>query len=108
VRVVLAAKGIYALDMRDIASMGVPDPGGDKYHQDDWTSNDGVTKREAGHWLGIWVHIARALLRNIIIAMDPLVSGMESDQTLRTYGSIPGRGTEQAKRRPWCHIICNG
>jgi hypothetical protein len=31
---ILAAKDHYALDMRDSASMGIPDPGGEKYHQD--------------------------------------------------------------------------
>jgi hypothetical protein len=35
---ILAAKGHYAQDMRDIPSMGVLDPdlGGEKYHQSDW------------------------------------------------------------------------
>jgi hypothetical protein len=33
---ILATNGHYALDMRDIASMGVPDPKEEKYHRDDW------------------------------------------------------------------------
>jgi hypothetical protein len=49
VGVILAAKGVYALDMRDTAPMGIPDPDGDKYHRDDWGSNDGVTKKKSGH-----------------------------------------------------------
>jgi hypothetical protein len=47
VGVILAAKGYYALDMRDIAHMaGIKDPNGEKYHADDWGSDDGVTKKE--------------------------------------------------------------
>jgi hypothetical protein len=31
VGVILAAKGYYSLNMRDITSMGIPNPGGEKY-----------------------------------------------------------------------------
>jgi hypothetical protein len=34
VGVILAAKGYCALNMRDIAPMGILDPGGEKRHQD--------------------------------------------------------------------------
>jgi hypothetical protein len=34
-----------------------------------WGSNDGVTKKKAEHWLATWVHITRALHRNITIAI---------------------------------------
>ena len=46
VGVILVTKGHYAQDMRGIASMGRPGPGGEKYHQDDRGSNDGVTKKK--------------------------------------------------------------
>jgi hypothetical protein len=36
IRVILAASGHYALNMRDITSMGIPDPEGEKCHRDDW------------------------------------------------------------------------
>jgi hypothetical protein len=83
IRAILAANGHYALDMRDTAK-------GKKY-RDDWKSNDGVKKDIAQHWLTTWVHISKALLRNIITAMDPLTfSGMGKDSTLRICGQIPG------------------
>jgi hypothetical protein len=72
VGVILAAKGYYTLNMRDIAHMGIKDPGGDKHHPDDWGSNDGVTKKKAEHWLTTWIHITKAALRNLSITMDPL------------------------------------
>jgi hypothetical protein len=72
--VILAANGHYALDMRDIAAMGIQDPSGKKYHWGDWRPNDGAKKDVAEHWLTTWVHITKALLRNTIIAMDPLVA----------------------------------
>ena len=65
VRVVLAAKGIYALDMRDIASMGVPDPKGEKYHRDDWKSNDGVRKDVSQHWVTIYGYTSPKLYSRI-------------------------------------------
>jgi hypothetical protein len=68
---------LAALDMEDITSMGITDPSGEKYHPDDWGSDDGVTKKKAGHWLTIWVHITKAALRNLIITMDPLVAWNE-------------------------------
>jgi hypothetical protein len=43
---IVVTKGHYALNMRDIASMGRPGPG-KKYHQDDRGSNDGATKKMA-------------------------------------------------------------
>jgi hypothetical protein len=51
-------------------------PGRRKYHQDDWGSNDGVTKKKAEHWIPIWVHILKAALRNAIttIIMDPIAA----------------------------------
>ena len=45
VRIILAAKGYFTLNMRDIADMGVLPPGGKKYHPDDWGSNDGKSKK---------------------------------------------------------------
>jgi hypothetical protein len=44
IRAILAANCHYALDMRDIAPMGIQDPSGKKYHRGDWKSNDGVKK----------------------------------------------------------------
>jgi hypothetical protein len=46
VRVILATKGYCTLDMRYIASMGLPVPGDKKYHPDDWGSNDGKSKNK--------------------------------------------------------------
>jgi hypothetical protein len=71
---ILAANGHYALDMRDIASMGILDPKGKKYHRDDWKSNDGVGKDVTQHWVTVWAHTTKALLKNVILAMDPLVA----------------------------------
>jgi hypothetical protein len=51
VGVILAAKGYYTLNMRDIAHMGVTVPGDKKYHPDDWGSNDGKFKNKAEYWL---------------------------------------------------------
>jgi hypothetical protein len=33
---ILAAQGIYVLNMRDIASVGIEDPDGKQYHRDGW------------------------------------------------------------------------
>jgi hypothetical protein len=43
---ILVTKGHYALDMRDIAPMGSPGPGGEKYHRDGRGSDDGVAKKK--------------------------------------------------------------
>jgi hypothetical protein len=48
IRVVLAANGIYAVDMTDIDAMGIPDPGGYCRHTDDWKSNDGREAHKPG------------------------------------------------------------
>jgi hypothetical protein len=74
VGLILAAKGHCALNTRDIASMGIPDPGGEKYHQNGWGSNDGLTKKKAEHWVATWVHITKALNRNTTTAMGPFVA----------------------------------
>jgi hypothetical protein len=39
------------------------------YHQDDWGSNDGMSKNKAEYWLTVWVHITKATL---VITTDPL------------------------------------
>jgi hypothetical protein len=36
IRDILAANGHYALNMRDLAAMGIQDPRGKKYHRGDW------------------------------------------------------------------------
>jgi hypothetical protein len=56
VRIILAAKGYCTLDMRELAAMGILDPCGEKYHQGDWGSNDGVSKKKSEYWTTIWVH----------------------------------------------------
>ena len=56
VGVILAAKGYFTLNMRDIADMGVMPPGLQKYHPDDWGSNDGKHKKKSEYWLTVWVH----------------------------------------------------
>jgi hypothetical protein len=50
IRVIVAANGHYALNMRDITSMKIPDPEGKKYHRDDGnlTTEQGKTSRNIG------------------------------------------------------------
>jgi hypothetical protein len=50
VGVILAAKGYFTLNMRDIADMGVKPPGDKKYHPDDWGSNDEKHKKKSEYW----------------------------------------------------------
>ena len=72
VRIILAAKGYFTLNMRDIADMGVLPPGGKKYHPGDWGSNDGKSKKKTEHWLTVWIHTSKAAFRNHNIIMGPL------------------------------------
>jgi hypothetical protein len=83
---ILAENGHCALDMRDIAAMGIPDPSGKNYHRDDWKSNGGVKKDVAEHWLTTWVHIIKALLRTEHHHCHGSFSGMGKDPTLRLCG----------------------
>ena len=72
IRVILAANGIYAIDMTDIDAMGIPDPGGYCRHIDDWKSNDGREARKPGAYCSIWLHEDQASSRDIAYEMDPL------------------------------------
>ena len=72
IRVILAANGIYAVDMTDIDAMGIPDPGGYCRHIDDWKSNDGREAQKPGAYCSIWLHEDQAPSRNIAYEMDPL------------------------------------
>ena len=71
-RVILAANGIYAVDMTDIDAMGIPDPEGHPKHIDDWKSNDGREAHKPGPYCPIWLHEDQASSRNITYEMDPL------------------------------------
>jgi hypothetical protein len=71
-RVILAANGIYAVDMTDIDAMGIPDPEGYPRHTDDWKSNDGREAYKPGPYCPIWLHEDQASSRNITYEMDPL------------------------------------
>jgi hypothetical protein len=90
VGVILAAKGHYTLNMRYTAPMGMQDLGGEKYHPGDWGSNDGVTKKKAEHWLAVRIHTTKAALRNLIIAMDPLVAWNEVKHCEHTVKFLGG------------------
>jgi hypothetical protein len=90
VGIILAAKSYYTLDMRDIVSMGIQDPGGEKYHAGDWGSNDGVTKKKAEHWLAVRTHTTKTALRNLIITMDPLVAWNEIKHCEHTVKFLGG------------------
>jgi hypothetical protein len=62
-----AAKGYYVLNMRDIASVCIHDPDGEKFHQGDWGFNDGKTKQKTesnGSHAGFTSDISKAALRN--------------------------------------------
>ena len=72
IRVILAANGIYAIDMTDIDAMGIPDPGGYCRHIDDWKSNDGREAQKPGAYCSIWLHEDQAPSRNITYEIDPL------------------------------------
>jgi hypothetical protein len=51
---------LCVLNRRGIASMGIPGPDGEKYHQGDWGSSDGAKKRKTEHWIPCWIHISKA------------------------------------------------
>jgi hypothetical protein len=84
-------RAIFALNMRDIASMGIPDPQGKIYHRDDWKSNDGVRKDVTQHWVTVWVHTTRALLKNITLAVDPLVAWKKIEHCEHTVNFLGGK-----------------
>jgi hypothetical protein len=71
--------------------MGIPDPEGKKYHRDDWKSNDGVRKDATQHWVTVWVHTTKALLKNIILAMDPLVAWKKIEHCEHTVNFLGGK-----------------
>jgi hypothetical protein len=58
-RTILAAKGYFTLNMRDIADMGVEPPDLGKFHPDDWGSNDGKHKTKSEYWLTVWIHTSK-------------------------------------------------
>jgi hypothetical protein len=64
-RIMLAAKGYFTLNMRDIADMGVEPPDLGNFHPDDWGSNDGKHKTKSGYWLTVWIHTSKAARRNL-------------------------------------------
>jgi hypothetical protein len=94
VGLILAAKGHCALNTRDIASMGIPDPGGEKYHQNGWGSNDGLTKKKAEHWVATWVHITKALNRNTTTATGPFVAWNQIKHCEYTVKFLGGEGNK--------------
>jgi hypothetical protein len=66
VRVILAAFGIFAVDMTDIDAMGIQDPEGHHRHIGDWRSSDGRKKSRAGSHCPVWVFEDQACNRNMI------------------------------------------
>jgi hypothetical protein len=59
--------------------------------RDDWKSNDGVRKDVTQHWVTVWVHITKALLKNIILAMDPLVAWKQIEHCEHTVNFLGGK-----------------
>jgi hypothetical protein len=71
-RTILAAKGYFTLNTRDIADMGVVPPDLEKFHPGDWGSNDGKSKTKTEYWLTVWIHTSKAAHRNHNFTMGPL------------------------------------
>ena len=84
--------------------MGIPDPEGKKYHRDDWKSNDGVRKDVTQHWVTVWVHITKALLKNIILAMDPLVAWKQIEHCEHTVNFLGGNALSRGETMVSCHL----
>ena len=77
--------------------MGMPVPGGKKYRPGDWGSNDGMSKNKAEYWLTVWIHITRAALRNLIIAMCPLEAWNQikhCEYTVKFLGGVRNKPSE--------------
>ena len=94
IRVILAANGIYAVDMTDIDAMGIPDPGGYCRHIDDWKSNDGREARKPGAHCSIWLHEDQA-------------SSTFDSRWVPPVGGAPSRRTSTSTRRCVRHQRCN-
>ena len=109
VRAILAAKGYFTLNMRDIADMGVTPPDLQKYHPDDWGSNDGKHKKKSEYRITVWIHTSKAARRNLNTTMDPLEAW---NQIKGCEDTVKFLGGERAKpgehRAPRCPDIRTG
>jgi hypothetical protein len=75
-RTILAAKGYFTLNTRDIADgygSGAAGPPLEKFHPDDWGSNDGKHKTsKSEYWLAVRIHTSKASRRNHNFTMSAL------------------------------------
>ena len=98
VRIILAARGYFTLNMRDIADMGVEPPDFGKFHPDDWGSNDGKHKTKSEYWLTVWIHTSKAARRNHNFTMDPLEAWnqiKDCEDTVKFLGGERAKPGEQ-------------
>jgi hypothetical protein len=77
--------------------MGIPAPGGKRYHPDDRGSNGGMSTNKAEYWLAVWIHITKAALRNLIITMGPLEAWNQikhCEYTVKFLGGVRNKPSE--------------
>jgi hypothetical protein len=97
-RTILAAKGYFTLNMRDIADMGVEPPGLEKFHPGDWGSNDGKFKTKTEYWLTVWIHTSKAARRNHNFTMDPLEAWNQIKDCEHTVKFLGGERAKPGKQ----------